>query len=131
VTKKTNRIAILDAPSNLGLKPPAEGSEPGVKWMARALRSQALLRRLGALDAGTVEPPAYLDFLNPGTGGVRKAEGIALFASALAVRIHQLLEQNQFPGFWAAIAAFCSAQLLPCDRLADTVCSSSTAILIF
>jgi arginase len=95
-TKKSRGIAILDAPSNLGLKPPAEGGEPGVKWMAQAIRSRGLLRGLGALDAGEVGAPAYHDFLDPRIG-VRNAEGVAAFAQALAVRIHQLLEQNQFP----------------------------------
>ena len=58
-------ISILDAPSNLGLKPPEEGKEPGVKWMAQAIRSQGLVQRLGAIDAGKVEAPAYHDFLDP------------------------------------------------------------------
>jgi arginase len=58
-------ISILDAPSNLGLKPPAEGQEPGVKWMAQAIRSRGLVQRLGAIDAGKVEVPAYDDFLDP------------------------------------------------------------------
>ena len=104
-----NRIAILDAPSNLGLKPPAGGMEPGVKWMAQAIRSRGLLRRLGALDAGKVEVPAYHDFLDPRIG-VRNAEGVAAFAQALAARIRQLLEQNQFP---LVLGGDCSVLLGP------------------
>jgi arginase len=96
MSRQTRRIAILDAPSNLGLKPPAEGQEPGVKQMAQALRSQNLLQRLGAVDAGMVEAPAYHDFLDPRIG-VRNAEGLVLFAKALAIQIRQLLEQDQFP----------------------------------
>ena len=90
------RISILDAPSNLGLKPPAEGKEPGVKQMAAAIRSRGLLQRLGAVDAGTVEAPAYLDSLDVCLG-IRNAEGLAIFAKALAVRIRELLERNRFP----------------------------------
>jgi len=89
-------ISILDAPSNLGLKPPAEGQEPGVKWMAQAIRSRGLVQRLGAIDAGKVEVPAYDDFLDPRLA-VRNSEGIVVFTKALAARIRQLLEQNQFP----------------------------------
>lgn len=89
-------ISILDAPSNLGLKPPAEGQEPGVKWMAQAIRSRGLVQRLGAIDAGKIEVPAYHDFLDPRLA-VRNSEGIVVFAKALAARIRQLLEQNQFP----------------------------------
>jgi arginase len=90
------RISILDAPSNLGLKPPVEGKEPGVKWMAEAIRSRDLLQRLGAIDGGKVEAPAYRDFLDP-LLGIRNAESIVVFSKALAARILQLLEQNQFP----------------------------------
>src|SRR6202047_2537792 len=89
-------ISIRDAPSNLGLKPPEEGKEPGVKWMAQAIRSQGLVQRLGAIDAGKVEAPAYHDFLDPRLA-VRNPEGIVVFAKALAARIRRLLEQIQFP----------------------------------
>jgi arginase len=89
------RISILDAPSNLGLKPPAEGKEPGVKQMAQAIRSRGLLQRLGAVDAGMVEAPAYLDSLNVCLG-IRNTEGLSIFAKALAVRIRELLERNRF-----------------------------------
>jgi arginase len=89
-------ISVLDAPSNLGLKPPAEGHEPGVKWMAQTIRSRGLVQRLGAIDAGKVEVPAYNDFLDPRLA-VRNPEGIVVFAKALAARIRQLLEQHQFP----------------------------------
>jgi arginase len=51
---------VLDAPSNLGLRPPAPGVEPGVKGLADALRGCAIVERLGARDAGRVTPPAYV-----------------------------------------------------------------------
>jgi arginase len=93
---KSNAISILDAPSNLGLKPPAEGKEPGVKHMAQAIRSRGLLQRLGAVDAGMVEAPAYHGSLDVRLG-IRNAEGLAIFAKVLAVRIRELLELNRFP----------------------------------
>ena len=65
-------ISILDAPSNLGLKPPAEGKEPGVKWMAEAIRSRGLVQRLGAIDAGKVEAPHAPRF-SPSRKGHRAA----------------------------------------------------------
>ena len=46
------RFSVLDAPSNLGLRPPHGGREPGVRRMAAALRATGLLARLGAEDAG-------------------------------------------------------------------------------
>jgi GNAT superfamily N-acetyltransferase len=53
-------ISILDAPSNLGLKPPAEGKEPGVKWMAQAIRSRGLVQRLGAIAGRSTTTREFL-----------------------------------------------------------------------
>ena len=53
------RIAILDAPSNLGLRPPTETSVPGCAKAPGALRDHGLLARLGARDAGCLTPPRY------------------------------------------------------------------------
>jgi arginase len=50
------RIAVLDAPSNLGLRPPTETSVPGCAKAPGALRDHALLARLGARDAGCLTP---------------------------------------------------------------------------
>src|SRR5688572_5801153 len=52
-------ITVVDAPSNLGLRPPAPGVEPGVKGLAAALRGHGLVSRLGARDGGVVAPPPY------------------------------------------------------------------------
>ena len=53
-------FSVLDAPSNLGLRPPAPGVEPGVRRLADALRACGLVERLSARDAGRVTPPAYV-----------------------------------------------------------------------
>ncbi|MGW7487797.1 arginase family protein [Streptomyces sp. NPDC054786] len=53
------RTILIDAPSNLGLRPPAPGTVPGCYKLAGALREQGLLRRLGALEGGVVVPPRY------------------------------------------------------------------------
>ena len=62
------RLAVLDAPSNLGLRPPAPGREPGVRGLADALRACGVVDRLGASDAGRVEAPAYAFEIDPVTG---------------------------------------------------------------
>ena len=45
-------VVVIDAPSNLGLGPPDEGREPGVRGLASALRGRGLVSRLGAEDGG-------------------------------------------------------------------------------
>ncbi|MFF8297175.1 hypothetical protein [Streptomyces globisporus] len=52
-------IVALDAPSNLGLRPPAPGTVPGCYKLAGALREQRIVARLGALEDGVVVPPRY------------------------------------------------------------------------
>ncbi|MGH9014244.1 MAG: arginase family protein [Acidimicrobiia bacterium] len=89
-------IAVLDAPSNLGLRPPREGHEPGVRLLAGALRGHGIVARLNAEDAGRVDPPPYVFGLEPETG-YRNGLGIADYSDRLAVRIGELLDAGRFP----------------------------------
>jgi arginase len=90
------RLAVLDAPSNLGLRPPRAGAEPGVRGMARALRRAGLLARLGAEDAGEVPAPPYAPDLDPALG-VRNGAAIRRYSGALAARLGELLGAGVFP----------------------------------
>ena len=89
-------LAILDAPSNLGLKPPSPGQEPGVKNMPGTLRAHGILQRLGAEDAGMVVPPAYTEAIDPAIG-VRNARQIRDYSLLLVDRIGELLDRGRFP----------------------------------
>lgn len=71
--------AVIDAPSNLGLRPPADGAVPGVYKLAGALRDHGIVRRLGAADGGVVVPPRYYSASRPGTG-VRNGEAIHAYS---------------------------------------------------
>jgi arginase len=90
------RLAVLDAPTNLGLRPPRPGAEPGVRGLAAALRSQDLVRRIDALDAGAVPVSAYGDVPDEETG-FRNGPAIAAFTDRLATRVGELLDDGQFP----------------------------------
>ncbi len=90
------RLAILDAPSNLGLKPPSPGKEPGVKNMPGTLRAHGILQRLRAEDAGVVVPPVYSGAIDPEIA-VRNARLIRDYSLLLADRIGELLDQGRFP----------------------------------
>jgi hypothetical protein len=76
-------LALIEAPSNLGLAPPAPGTEPGVRHMARVLRELGLRTTLGAIDAGEVVPPRYVPERDAATG-VRNVREIADYSEALA-----------------------------------------------
>ena len=90
------RLTILGAPSNLGLKPPAPGKEPGVRYMAQVLREQGLLQRLHALDGGTVAPAKYAAAIDPSTK-IRNASAIHEYSIQLANRVGSLLDEKRFP----------------------------------
>src|ERR1700730_12592128 len=90
------RLAVLDAASNLGLKPPSPGQEPGVKNMPSVLRAHGIIQRLRAEDARSVAPPAYASAIDPAIK-VRNAAGIRDYSLQLADRIEKLLGQDRFP----------------------------------
>lgn len=91
------RIAVLDAPSNLGLRPPTETSVPGCAKAPGALRDHGLIARLHARDAGCLTPPRY----DPGDwrpgDGVCHAPEIAAYSRALADRIGAIVDAGEFP----------------------------------
>ena len=89
-------LAVLDAPSVLGLRPPAPGRVPGARRLPEALRGHRLLERLGAADAGRVEPPPYSPAIDPVTG-VRNGAAIPGYSTALADRLEELVRAGSFP----------------------------------
>ena len=84
---------VLDAPSNLGLAPPSPGREPGTRRMPDVLRWNGLRARLGARDAGRVEPPPYGTGVHP--CGIRNAASIARYARALADTVESILLRDE------------------------------------
>jgi arginase len=89
-------IVVVDAPSNLGLRPPRPGTVPGCYKLAGALRDQGLLARLGAEDGGVVVPPRY-DRGDWAEGdGVFHAAPIARYCAALADRVARHATPGRF-----------------------------------
>lgn len=83
---------VLDAPSNLGLRPPSPGTVPGCYKLAGGI-----VTRVGAGDAGCVTPPRYdLRGWQPGDG-VFNAAALAIYTSRLADRLGRLLDEGSFP----------------------------------
>jgi len=89
-------FVLLDAPSNLGLRPPVPGTIPGCYKLAGALRDQRLLDRLGARDGGVVVPPRY-DRGDWTLGdGVFNAPAIARYTRRLAERVGEHVRDGEF-----------------------------------
>lgn len=89
-------VVLLDAPSNLGLRPPVPGTVPGCYKLAGALRDQRLLERLRR-EGGVVVPPRY-DRGDWQTGdGVFNSRAIASYTRRLADRLDGHLRTGEFP----------------------------------
>lgn len=93
---RRRRPCVLDAPSNLGLRPPEEGSVPGCYKAPGALRDHGLVERVGARDAGVVVPPRYRAEWWPGYG-LRNGEAIARYTQDLASRVGRIVEDGELP----------------------------------
>ncbi|MEU4930397.1 arginase family protein [Streptomyces yokosukanensis] len=102
------RLVLLDAPSNLGLRPPVEGAVPGCYKLAGALREQRLLARLGADEGGVVVPPRYDRGDWKEGDGVFHAGPIATYTRKLADRVEGHVRTGDFP---VVLGGDCSIQL--------------------
>ena len=91
-------IALVSAPSNLGLRPPLPTTVPGCAKAPEALRGAGLFARfaeLGARDAGVVLPGRYAD--DPSPGRLRNQELIIEHARRLAGRITEIRAAGDAP----------------------------------
>ncbi|RYJ29493.1 arginase [Streptomyces sp. L-9-10] len=99
---------VIDAPSNLGLRPPAPGVVPGCYKLAGALREQRIVQRLGAFEGGVVVPPRYDRGDWKEGDGVFNAAAIAAYTPRLADRIEHHVRAGDFP---LVLGGDCSIQL--------------------
>jgi arginase len=87
---------ILEFPSNLGLKEPAPGYEPGVRKLPSWLKQYGFHEQINASDTLTIEPPPYSMHLDK-TSGVRNADAIIQYAKEQAALTGQVIADHFFP----------------------------------
>jgi arginase len=114
-------VVVLDAPSNLGLRPGPGGAISGVDRLAATVRAAGLLEKIrdamGApvTDAGSVDVPAYdLSGWEPGTEPYNAA-GIQEFTLELADRVGDVVSPS---GTLLVLGGDCSILLGPALALA-------------
>lgn len=94
-------LALLSAPTNLGLRPPEPGGVPGAGKAPEALRDAGLHRRLiarGAVDAGVVLPGRYVDDdRSRPSGRVRNQDAIVEHSRRLSGRLSAILDRGDVP----------------------------------
>ncbi len=86
----TRRYAIIEAPSNLGLRP------TGVELLPEALLNHGLAERLQARRATRLRVPAYEDARDEETLTLN-AHSIAAWSSTLADDVEDVLDRGEFP----------------------------------
>ena len=88
-------VEVVTAPSNLGLRPPAPGREPGVWRAPGVLMSQGLGRCLNAARIVDLPRPKYEFQGQPGTR-IRNGTAIRAHALKLADAVATGLAASQF-----------------------------------
>ncbi|WP_189936443.1 arginase family protein [Streptomyces sulfonofaciens] len=101
-------LVVLDAPSDLGRRPPAPGTVPGCHKLAGALREQGIVRRLRALEGGVEVPPRHDLGDRREDDGVPNAPALAVYTRRLADRIEHHVRAGDLP---VVLGGDCSIQL--------------------
>ena len=89
------RIAVVGAPSSIGIRPYDEGEVRHLDRAATVLRERCLIARLGAEDLGDVSPPPYKDYLRPPNRARNEAQ-LVLYSRALGERVAAATANGRF-----------------------------------
>ncbi|WP_276381720.1 arginase family protein [Flavobacterium sp. H4147] len=89
-------ICIVEFPSNLGLKEPQPGKQPGVNRLPEWLSRHNLHKSINPKNILTVDPPRYSNQKDPETQ-ILNAASLIDYAREQAYFINNLLSQNKFP----------------------------------
>jgi arginase len=79
-------IAILGAPSSIGIRPYDSGETRQLNRTPGVLCEFGLVQRLGASDLGAVIPPKYRDYVRP-PGRARNEGEVAAYCRMLGERV--------------------------------------------
>ncbi len=90
-----NDIIILEFPSNLGLKEPTPGKEPGVKKLPDFFRKHGFHSLIKPDKVIRLDPPLYSMALDEASG-VRNADNIMLYAKDQSKLLKSVVEENKF-----------------------------------
>jgi arginase len=89
-------VAVLGAPSSIGLRPHDEtGAPQQVNRAPETLRDLGLIERLDATDLRDVTPPPYEDFERP-PGKARNEAGVAAYSRSLADPVTAGIDDDRF-----------------------------------
>ena len=87
-------IAVLGAPSNIGIRPYDDGRLRGLDRAPAALRARGVVARVHADDVGDVVPPEYVDFTRP-PGRVRNETGLVAYSREVGARVEDAVRDRR------------------------------------
>lgn len=79
-------IAVVGAPSSIGIRPYDDGEARHLNRAPAVLRERGLIERLRAVDLGDVVPPPYRDYVRP-PSRARNEEAVVVYSRSLAERV--------------------------------------------
>jgi arginase len=88
-------VALLGAPSSIGIRPYDNGLPRRLGEGPGALRALGLAARVCAQDWGDVVPAPYQDFIRP-PGGVRNEKPVGDYSRAIAQRVAAVVDDGRF-----------------------------------
>lgn len=100
-------LILIEAPTNLGLKEPTPGIEPGVKFLPAAMESAGFSLATGIREKRQVLPPPYSMQLDAASK-VRNADAIVSYTRDLAIAINDVVDANKIP---VVVGGDCSVML--------------------
>lgn len=89
-------IVLIEAPSNLGLKEPMPGVEPGARFFPAAMEKEGFTTKAGIQKKIKTVPPVYDGMLDEETG-VRNAMKVIEYSRTLADVIRAQISGDAFP----------------------------------
>lgn len=89
-------FVLIEAPSNLGLKEPQPGVEPGVKLFPSVMEEEGLASLGGIMNKIRVNAPAYSGEIDP-ESKVRNASKIIDYSRELADAINKYIQKKEIP----------------------------------
>jgi arginase len=101
------RLDLISAPSNLGLRPPAKGREPGTWRAPETLLAAGLASKLSIREKRALPRPPYRFEAQPGTR-IRNGSTIRSFSESLAQEVAASLRAGVLP---LAVGGDCSVLL--------------------
>lgn len=89
-------LYVIEAASNLGLKEPETGKEPGVRRLPDWLKIHGLYEKIKPKTVIKLNAPLYSILLDK-ESGVRNAEAIAVYSKQLSKEINGVVALGKFP----------------------------------